>query len=278
MINVIKASGEREPFNEAKLTRSLITSGLSPSAASQTIDYLSRNLKTESTTTDIHDHVISYLRENASTTAYFNYGLKRALMDLGPSGHPFETIVSDILRLDGYKTEVSVITLGKCVTHEIDVIALKENKEFFIECKFHNGPGGKTDIQVALYSYARFLDVESAMKQKDQTTAYFPWLFTNTKVTSEVLDYASCVGLKITSWLDPQGSGLHELIIQSGLHPVTLLRYLPSAKIHQLIDRGIVTCNRLEKAIASHLVSDILTDDEITEVAKDISGLHKINE
>jgi hypothetical protein len=278
MISVIKASGEKEPFDETKLVRSLVTSGLSASAATQTVDYISRNLKPVNSTTEIHDHVVSYLRENAPTDAYFNYGLKRAIMDLGPSGHPFEIIVSDILRLDGHKTEVAVVTLGKCVTHEIDVIAYKNSQQFFIECKFHNGPGVKTDIQVALYSYARFLDIESAMKQKGQDTQYFSWLFTNTKVTTEVLDYARCVGLKITSWLDPKGMGLHELIIKSGLHPVTLLRYLPNNKIHQLIDRGIVTCHRLEKAIASDTISDILTKDEIREITKDISGIHTINE
>lgn len=277
MISVTKASGIQEPFNETKLVRSLLSSGLSEVAASQAINNLESRFKTYNSTLEIHDHVSSYLREQ-DLNAYFNYGLKRAIMDLGPTGHPFERLVSDILRLDGFKTEVGVVVLGKCVTHEIDVVARRENEQYFIECKFHNSPGVKTDIQVALYSYARFLDIDSVMKLKRQDVQYQPWLFTNTKITSEALDYAMCVGLKITSWLEPRDYGLHELIIRSGLHPITLLRYLPSHKIHQLIDRGIVTCHSLERAIASHKVSDILTPTEIDDVIKDLNGMSKIYE
>ena len=168
-VTIIKASGEQEPFDESKLVKSLAKTGLSVDVASQTVDYLKRHLRTGITTKDIHEHVSSYLKENAPVNNYYNYGLKRAIMDLGPSGHPFETIVSDVLTVYGYKTEVGVIVLGKCVTHEIDVVAKKDNKQFFIECKFHNSPGIKTDVQVALYTYARYLDIKSAMEHSHGT-------------------------------------------------------------------------------------------------------------
>ena len=275
-ITVIKASGDQEAFSESKLVKSLASTGLSVDVASQTIDYLKRHLKTGITTKDIHDHIAEYLKENAPVNNYYNYGLKRAIMDLGPSGHPFETIVADVLSKYGYQTEVGVIVLGKCVTHEIDVVAKKEATQFFIECKFHNSPGVKTDVQVALYTYARFLDIKSAMEHSHGTgIAYHPWLITNTKVTSEVLDYAGCVGLELTSWLSPQGHGMSDLIMSAGLHPVTLAYHLPRHKINQLLDRGIVTCARLKSAIEENHVSDILTHEEINTTMQNIKQICK---
>lgn len=270
-ITITKASGESEPFNETKLAKSLASTGVSVNVASQTVDYLKQHLRTGITTKDIHEHITTYLRENAPMNNYYDYGLKRAIMDLGPSGHPFENIVSDVLNYYGYKTEVSVIVLGKCVTHEIDVVAKKDDKQFFIECKFHNGAGVKTDVQVALYTYARYLDVKSAMEQGHGTQiAFHPWLITNTNVTSEVLDYAKCVGLELTSWTYPDRHGLSDLIMAAGLHPVTLIYHLPRFKLNQLLERGIVTCARLKKAIEGQSVTDILTREETTKVLEDI--------
>jgi len=265
-ITISKASGEKEQFNEAKLVKSLASSGLSVDVASQAVEYLKRHLRTGITTKDIHDHIAEYLKDNAPVNNYFNYGLKRAIMDLGPSGHPFETIVSDVLNTFGYQTEVDVVVLGQCVTHEIDVMAKKGNKQFFVECKFHNSPGVKTDIQVALYTYARYLDVKSAMEKNHGTgMSYYSWLITNTKVTSEVFDYSKCVGLELTSWLHPQGHGMSDLIMAAGLHPVTLAYHLPRNKINQLLERGVVTCARLKAGIENNSVSDILTREEISK-------------
>jgi len=275
-ITVTKASGEQEHYDESKLTKSLASSGLSVDVAAQTVEYLKSHMKPGISTGDIHEHISNFLKENAPVNNYYNYGLKRAIMDLGPSGHPLETIVSDALNSKGFQTEVSVIVLGKCVTHEIDVVAKKDNRQFFIECKFHNGPGVKTDIQVALYTYARYLDVKSAMEQGHGTEiTYLPWLVTNTKVTSEVLDYAGCVGLELTTWLYPKNNGLADLIIASGLHPITLMYHIPRYKIQQLLVRGIVSCSRLKNAIDEHSVSDILTREETARALEDIKTICK---
>jgi len=276
-ITIVKASGEKEPFNEEKIVRSLAKSGLSLDTAAQTVDYLKHHIKPDMTTKSIFGHVSTYLQENAPIENYFNYGLKRAVMDTGPSGYPFEILVSDLLRLENYKTEVSVVTQGKCVTHEIDVIAQKEKDKFFIECKYHNTPGYKTDIQVALYTYARFLDVAYVQKQNNPHDIIFPWLITNTKVTSDVMSYGQCVGLLITTWNQPKG-GLEEMIISSGLHPVTLLYNIPKEKIQVMLDRGLVTCARLRNAMQNGQVDDILNQDEKSVILKNAAKICKENE
>lgn len=274
-ITIVKASGTKEPFSEEKVVRSLAKSGLSIDTASQAVDYLKSHLKEDMTTGAIYGHVSSYLQKNAPQENYFNYGLKRAVMDMGPSGYPFEILISDLLNIDNFKTEVGVITQGKCVTHEIDVIAQKEDKKYFIECKYHNTPGYKTDIQVALYTHARFQDVNDAQNQSNPTQTNFSWLITNTKVTSEVFDYCKCVGLMVTTWIQPDGKGLQDMIQASGLHPVTLLYGIPRSDIKVMLDRGIVTCARLKTAILNDKVNDILDQKEKSFILENIARVCK---
>lgn len=276
-ITVIKASGTREPFDEEKVINSLSRSGLSFDTASQTVDYLKRHLKKDTSTSTIYGHVSSFLKENAPVENFYSYSLKRAVMEMGPSGFPFEVLVSDLLKTKNYKTEVGVVSQGKCVTHEIDVVAQREKEKFFIECKFHNSAGYKTDVQVALYTYARFLDVSNNQKQTDPSLDYSSWLITNTKVTSEVYDYCKCVGQKVTSWTQPKGESLQELIESSNLHPITLLFQLPKNKTRLLLDKDIVTCSRLKTAILNNEVNDILDHNEKNQALKQISNICKNN-
>lgn len=49
---------------------------------------------------------------------------------------------------------------GKCAEHEIDIAAFKDDHSFIGEAKFHARPGIKSDLQVAMYSYARLLDLK----------------------------------------------------------------------------------------------------------------------
>jgi hypothetical protein len=105
-------------------------------------------------------------------------------MSLGPSGFPFEIYFAKILENYNYKTKVDNIIPGKIILHEVDIIAEKNKKKYMIECKYHNEIGVHTKLHVAMYTYARFLDV----KKYD-----IPWLVTNTKCVDVALDYAKGV-------------------------------------------------------------------------------------
>ena len=47
---------------------------------------------------------------------------------------------------------------GKCVTHEVDIIAESGSKRFLLEAKYHNVNGIKTHVDVIMYADAPFLD------------------------------------------------------------------------------------------------------------------------
>ncbi|PIS14746.1 ATPase [Candidatus Shapirobacteria bacterium CG09_land_8_20_14_0_10_39_12] len=237
VINVVKATGEIEPFSKEKVISSLVKVGAEKELAEKIVSQIEPNLYENIPTFQIYSTVMKILKKERREIAE-RYSLKKAIMDLGPTGYPFEKYVAGVLGEIGYKTETNKIVSGKCVAHEIDVVA-QNNKKHMIECKFHAIPGGRTDVKAALYTYARFLDV------KDKGKFDTPWLITNTKVTAEVKAYALCVGMKVTAWDYPEGEGLNELIDQGKLYPVTVLTQLSEKEKRDLIDKGIVFCKDL---------------------------------
>lgn len=232
VINVIKATGEIEPFSEEKVISSLLRAGASRQLAEDIIAQTKPSLYQNIPTFEIYSTVMKILKKEQRPIAE-KYNLKKAIMDLGPTGYPFEKFVAVVLQATGCQVATNKIVQGKCVSHEIDVIA--ENKEkYMIECKFHGLPGGRTDIKVALYTYARFLDV------KEKGGFDIPWLMTNTKLTQEVKTYALCMGMRVTAWDYPEGDSLNEMIDKSGLYPITASTTLPEQKKLELIEKGIV--------------------------------------
>ena len=122
-------------------------------------------------------------------------------------------------------------------------------------------------MQVALYTYARFIDIEKAMKSlfSSQKT-YTPWLMTNTKLTFDAINYAKCMNIRVTGWSYPKKDSLQDMVTRSGLHPVTVIDFLPNEKIQALLNRDIVSCARLLLAIENQSVNDILTTSEINQI------------
>ncbi len=236
---IIKSSGKRERFSLRKLERSLKRAGASRSLARRIAEEVADDIKPGMTTADIYQRAHYLLRQYERGVAV-RYSLKRALLDLGPAGYPFEKLVGLLLREYGYKVEINQIVSGKCNSYELDVVAEKNKQKFFVECKFHNRAGFKCDIKTALYVWARFLDI----KEESQPNSY-ALLVTNTKLTTEALRYANCVGLKVISWDYPSDHSLKRLIDQANFHPLTSLTSLSAAQKGQLLKKGVVLCRQL---------------------------------
>lgn len=250
-IQVTKASGEVEAFDEGKLIQNLKWSKVPDDIAADAVNYVKNKLEQEVTSQKIHDYVQEYFSQKKLVGYALHYDLKQALMGLGPTGYTFEKFIAKVLAAYGYLTRQGITVNGKCVTHEIDVDAQKDSQHFFIECKFHNRAGIKTDIQVALYTYARFLDIRAALETlaAHHEQYHQAWLVTNTKVTKDAIDYAKCVDMKVLAWGYPKVGNLSELIIGSSLHPITVLHGLDNKLLQNLFEHDIVTCADLKRAI-----------------------------
>jgi hypothetical protein len=243
---ITKASGEQVPFNEDNLRHSLHRASTNENTINEIIREVEKNLYDGITTKKIYQLAFGLLRKQSRHSAA-KYKLKRAIMELGPSGFPFERYVAAILQHQGYKVRVGEIVKGHCVNHEIDVIAEKDNQHFMIECKFHNLPGISCDVKIPLYIHARFKDVEQQWKNipGHNTMFHQGWVVTNTKFSGDAIQYGLCTGLHLLGWDFPKENSLRAQIDASGLYPLTCLTSVTAIEKQVLLNKGIVLCTEL---------------------------------
>lgn len=242
-IYVVKASGEKVVFNQEKLVQSLIRAGASQDLIDEVIKGLEEHLFDGISTRKIYRLAYKLLHKY-STQHAGRYRLKEAIFQLGPSGYPFERFVGELMKNQGYTVDVGVTVMGKCVNHEVDVIAENEQNHFMVECKFHSSPGKKSNVVVPLYIHSRFRDIEASMKSIPgyNTKLHQSWVVTNTRFTQDAIDYGKCAGMNLVSWDYPDDTNLRNRIDRSGLHPVTSLASLKRSEKQFLLGEGIVTC------------------------------------
>ena len=269
---IIKADGTVEPFKWDKFERSLARSHASDFLVEKLKSKLDRTLPEMVSTDNLRTKVHSYLRKHQPYSAA-RYGIREALMKLGPSGYGFEHFISQIFNTLGYHTNVGAIMQGKCVSHEIDVMASKDDSVDLMECKFHNTFGVKSDVKVALYVHSRFLDLREAWDQNGVQGKVFGygWLVTNTKLTDDAYAFAVCRGVKVLSWNQPDENSLRQLIATTRLIPITALHSLSSMQHEILINMGIVTCQQLLKADPEMLKS--LNKDKVQDACNESVNL-----
>jgi hypothetical protein len=243
---ITKATGELAPFNPEKLMQSLKRAGAPDETARNITAEVSSKIYAGMSTKKIYSMAFSLLK-NQSRPVAARYHLKTAIMELGPSGFPFEKYFAAILEEQGYAVRVGEIVNGKCVTHEIDVIAEKGNDFFMVECKYHNNRGIICDVKIPLYIHARFNDVEAVWltQPEYQTKNRKGWVVTNTKFSADAIQYATCAGLKLVGWNYPFKESLKETIDTLGLYPITCLTTLTRKEKTFLLENKIVLCKEI---------------------------------
>lgn len=243
---VTKRSGETQEFLPEKLRMSLQRSGASPEVVDEVMDALELQIFDGISTHTIYKKAFRLLHKFVRTSAA-RYSLKTAIMEMGPAGYPFEQLVGEIIRRQGYAAEVGVAFRGRCVAHELDVLARNSHELFMVECKYYNSPGKNCNVQVPLYIHSRFNDVKAVWETRpeNQGLKFGCWVVTNTRFSSDAYDYGKCAGLKLVSWDYPKGGSLRELIEQMGLFPVTALTTLNRKQKDTLMVAGIILCSQI---------------------------------
>lgn len=244
-IFIIKQNGTREEFQSGKLHDSLTKAGASLDVSDKIVSHIAREIEDGMSTTAIYRHAFELLHK-MEEPAVARYSLKRAIAELGPSGYPFEKFIAEIFKAKGFETLTDQIVQGKCVSHEMDVVAWNENKLTMAEAKFHNELGIKSDLKVALYVKARFDDL------KGQTFNYGGsrrldegLLITNTNFTEKAIEYSECAGALLIGWNYPKTGNLHDMIEDVSAHPITCLSALSDMEKKNLMEKGIVLCKNV---------------------------------
>lgn len=243
MTSIIKASGEPAPFDPNRLYQSLKRVGADESLIKEIVDEVSRCLVEGMSTHTIY-HIAFRLLRNKSRSLAAKFHLKRAIMELGLSGYPFERYIAEILQHQGFQTQNNQIVTGFCVNHEVDIVGERNNQKIFVECKYHNRLGIKCDVKISLYFKARFQDIELSYKQQADKKL-MGWLVTNTRFSHDAIQYGLCAGLHLVSWDFPAKGSLKELIEFSGLYPITCITNFTKAEIARLLEKNIVICKTI---------------------------------
>jgi len=245
-ILVTKAAGYVVPFAEEKLKASLMHAGADKKMIDDILTTIKPQLYNGIPTKEIYKMAFALLKAGSRPMAA-KYHLKSGIMELGPSGYAFERFFGEILKHQGYKIRIGEIVQGKCVSHEIDVIAEKDNDFFMIECKYHNLPGNVSSVKIPLYIQSRFKDVEAVwMEVKGHESKFHQgWVVTNTRFTTDAIQYGVCAGLNLVGWDYPQKGSLKDLIDSLGLYPLTCLTSLTKGEKSVLLEKDIVLCQEI---------------------------------
>ena len=276
-ILITKANGEKEPFDVVKLEHSLRKSQAPDELVDKVAKHILLELKSGMSTDEIYRRAFSFLHTLEKPIA-MRYSLKRAIMDLGPSGFPFEQLIASIFKKLGYDVETDKIVSGGCADHEVDIIAYNDKKLIMVEAKYHNNVGLNSDLKVALYIKARFEDLAESLfhygNDGKERKLDEGWLVTNTKFTSSAIKYAECQRLTLVGWNYPLHDNLHDLIEKTALHPLTCLTTLTATQKQFLLSKSMVVCTDIRNN-KTLLHEAGLSPADIETVDREIDLLYK---
>ena len=242
--SIVKADGTVERFDPEKLMLSLKRSGAGSHTAERIAETITSSVGFEVSSSEIYTKAFAMLRREARPAAA-RYALRRALLEFGPSGHPFEDFVAELFIAEGWQVERRKIIKGKCVEHETDMYATRNGpngvETIAAELKYHNDAFYKTDLKTALYVKARFDDIWNCDPKTQSCPIDRGMLITNTKFTSQAVAYAMCSGVELLGWSFPETATLYDRIVAAGIYPVSTLTSLKHSEKKLLINKGIVT-------------------------------------
>jgi len=241
-----KHSGELIDFDISKLKTSLSKSGASPIETQEVLDKMKEHVFNGMTTKQLYQLAFKLLKKVNGTFAA-RYSLKRALRDLGPAGYFFEKWTSRFLQSYGYVTNENKLVEGDAVTHEADVIALKDDHLFWIECKFRNTIDAKVSVTTPMYLLSRVKDISN--KQYNLCGGNYPfhqgWLITNAYFTADTIAFGEYYGIKLLSWDYPAKKSIKNLVDKMALYPITCLTTMTQKEKHFLLDKDILLVKEL---------------------------------
>ncbi len=270
---IVKADGSSETFDPERLITSLQRAGAGNHTATRIAEIIAGTVVRGASSREIYARAFALLRKEGRPIAA-RYALRRALLELGPSGHPFEDFISHLFRAEGWQVETRKILQGKCVAHEIDLYASHPEQGVYLaaELKYHNDPSYKTDVKVALYVKSRFDDIFSYDAKARLCPIDRGLLITNTKFTSEAIAYAACAGVELLGWGYPSDNNLFMRMSRAKVYPITTLTGLSRAEKRLLIEQGVIA---VDDILHNRSVLNVLhlPPDRVGELLAETEGL-----
>lgn len=268
-MKVKKHSGELVDFIPESLKQSLRKSGASEAQVDQVYDRIASELYEGISTRELYQKAFNYLKKHRRVYAA-KYSLKKALRDLGPAGFYFEKWVCSLMHYMGYETASSQTLRGHAVTHEIDVVAIRDDEFHIAECKLRNDVDAKIPVTTPMYFLSRLKDVTGLPYHYFGKERYVTkgWLVTNAYFTKDTVDFGTYYGINLLSWDYPEGRSIKNLTDEASLYPITCLTALSEMRKGHLLNNNIILVRDLleQKTQLAHIIKN---KEELQEVLKE---------
>lgn len=275
-IRVKKQDGELTPFNAISLRKSLLQSGASETEVDLVYEKVTQDMYDGIGTKELYGRAFAELKKVRRSFAA-RYSLKAAIKQLGPEGYHFEKWIAKIFQKQGMDAVTSQTLQGCAVTHEIDVLAAKNDKLWICECKFRNDDSAKIGVTTPMYFLSRFNDL------KPNTFDYFGkqlrpaygCLITNAHFTSDSIDFANYYAVELLSWSYPEDRNIKSLTEKFGLYPITCLTTLNEMQKQMMLSKNCLLVREIvdNPVLLEHFNFKPEIQQEILEEATELCGI-----
>lgn len=240
MMYVIKANGEKEQFDKEKIKATCTRIGLENKDCLNIADNVEKNIKNGISTHDVYKITLEEIKKIDDAHAAV-FGLRDSIAEIDSVS--FEIYVKKVLEANGYECKWNTLIKGKCVEHQIDIIANKE-KLYMVECKWHFNPHRLCGLGIPLQINSRLEDVVDGFSSKINDYDFdFAWIITNTKFSEHSRMYSSCKKIRLTGWRSGDLS-LEKLAQSAKVYPVSMI-YKDKKVLNEFLSKGIVTIQDL---------------------------------
>lgn len=274
-MHVKKHSGELVPFEPQSLKQSLSKSGASADLVESVYASIQDKIYDGISTKELYKLAFHFLKQQRNSYAA-RYSLKKALRDLGPEGFYFEKWVSALFRENGFQTHTGETVQGHAVTHEIDVIAVKEQMMYAIECKFRNDIDAKTTVTTPMYFLSRFKDISDLSYPYFKADRSFTAgaLVTNAYFTKDAISFGEFYGINLLGWDYPEEWSIKRRVDNAALYPITCLTTLTKQEKDKLLKTQCILVKDLLKH-QQFLAEIPLTEQRKKKILKEARELVK---
>ena len=243
-VSVIKADGTREEFSKWKVEKSCLRMGATKETAQAIADEIESRLYDGISTRRILQMIYNRLKKHKPVMK-LQIDLRRSL-SLLRSAPDFEEYIQLLLSEHGYRIMPNQIIRGRCVEHEIDAIATKNNRTCIVEVKHHYKYHTPTSLDVSRISRAVFEDItEGHELGLNSLKIDYAMIVCNTKLSEHAKKYADCRGISHISWSSPLNHDLQTMIEEKKLYPITILKGLSATARNKLTSSGIILLKQL---------------------------------
>lgn len=259
-VNVTKYDGTKQAFSREKIIRTATRMGATRQAAEQIVDEIENKAYDGISTRKILQMLYTRLKRHKPTLKH-QIDLRHAL-SLLKSAPDFEQYIQQLLREHGYKVTPNQIIQGKCVQHEVDAIATKNNRTCFVEVKHHIKYHTPTGLDIPRIARAVLEDItEGRQLGQNNHKIDNAMIVCNTKLSDYAKQYADCRKISHIGWSSPKNQDLQTMIETKKLYPITILKGLSTQTRNRLTSNGIITLKRL-------------TEKSLTELEHE-TGIHR---